>query len=409
MNSTDFGKLISNLRKKQGLTQAKLAAMLNVSDKAVSKWERGAGYPEITQLPALSEIFGVSTDYLVKSNPRGIVIAGNILVDVINMIDRYPQKNMLATITETKNAVGGAVPNTIIDLAVIDPEIFLGAMGKVGNDELGRFVVGEMRKKGIDVSGVRVSETAPTSYTSVMTEMVGGERTFFHSRGANAEFCEADIDIDALDCEIFHAGYILLLDKLDEADAEYGTKMARLLAKVQSKGIKTSIDVVSEDSDRFFEKVIPALKYCNYAAMNEIESCRVTRLDPRNPDGTVNVGNIKKTMEKFFEYGVKDKVIVHCSEAGFILDRSGEFTALPSLELPRGYIKGSVGAGDAFTAGCLYGLYKGMSDKQILMFASAAAACNLSAPDSISGMKSRREIEALCTALPRRNIKLEIN
>ena len=143
--------------------------------------------------------------------------------------------------------------------------------------------------------------------------------------------------------------------------------------------------------------------------MNEIESCRVTRLDPRNPDGTVNVGNIKKTMEKFFEYGVKDKVIVHCSEAGFILDRSGEFTALPSLELPRGYIKGSVGAGDAFTAGCLYGLYKGMSDKQILMFASAAAACNLSAPDSISGMKSRREIEALCTALPRRNIKLEIN
>ncbi|MBE6538095.1 MAG: helix-turn-helix transcriptional regulator [Ruminococcaceae bacterium] len=105
MNSVDFGKKICMLRKKQGMTQAELASRLNVSDKAISKWERGAGFPEITQLPILSDIFGVSVDYLMKGSSRGIVIAGNILVDVINMIDRYPQKNMLATILETHNAV----------------------------------------------------------------------------------------------------------------------------------------------------------------------------------------------------------------------------------------------------------------------------------------------------------------
>lgn len=406
MNPIDFGKKITMLRKKQGLTQTELAARLNVSDKAISKWERGAGYPEITQFPALSDVFGVSVDYLMKGNSRGIVIAGNILVDVINMVDRYPQKNMLATILETHNAVGGAVPNTIIDLAVIDPELFLSAIGRIGTDEQGRFVLSQLKKYGIDVSRVVLSPDTPTSYSSIMTEIESGERTFFHMRGSNAAFSQDDIDLESLDCEIFHIGYILLLDELDKKDEKYGTKMARLLHDVKAKGIKTSIDVVSEEGDRFAEKVIPALKYCNYATMNEIESGMVTGLPARNEDGSLNIANIRRTMEKFFEYGVRDKVIVHCAEAGFIMSRDESFLAVPSLKLPSGYIKGSVGAGDAFTAGCLYGLYKGFDDKRILEFASAAAACNLSAPDSISGMKSRAVIEEMLKTFEKRDIKL---
>ena len=49
----------------------------------------------------------------------------------------------------------------------------------------------------------------------------------------------------------------------------------------------------------------------------------------------------------------------------------------------------SVGAGDAFCAGCLYGIYKGFDDKKILEFASGAACCNLSAVDSVSGMRDK--------------------
>ncbi len=406
MNPIDFGKKISMLRKKQGLTQNELAARLNVSDKAVSKWERGAGFPEITLLPILADVFSVSVDYLIKGNNRGIVVAGNLIVDIIKMVEKYPQKNMLANIHEMHMAVGGAVSNTIIDLAVIDPELHLSAIGKLGTDEQGRYILSQLKKYGIDTSGIAVSPNAPTSSTDVMTEIESGERTFFHAKGANAEFSQDDINIDALDCEIFHIGYILLLDSLDESDPEYGTKMARLLHDVKAKGIKTSIDVVSEEGDRFTEKVIPALKYCSYATMNEIESGMVTGLSPRNDDGTLNVANIKRTMEKFFEYGVREKVIVHCAEAGFIMSRDGSFAALPSLDLPKGYIKGSVGAGDAFTAGCLYGLYKGFDDERILEFASAAAACNLSAPDSISGMKSKAAIEDMIKTYKRRNIKL---
>lgn len=406
MNTVSFGHTVAKLRKRMCMTQSELAQLLNVSNKTVSKWENGGGYPEITILPALSEVFGVSIDYLLKGDMQGITIAGDILVDIVNILDKYPEKNMLANVLSTVHAVGGCVPNTIIDLAKIDSDIFLSAVGKVGNDENGRYVISQMKKYGIDISGVKVDEKSVTASSNVMTDSRTGERTFFYTGGANSTFDIEDIDIDALDCKIFHIGYILLLDALDSEDSEYKTRMARLLDKISKKGIKTSIDVVSEDGERFVEKIIPALKYSDYVIVNEVESCRVTGLSPRNPDGSICVENIKRTMGKFFEYGVREKVIVHCAEAGFLMDKDGSFYASGSLELPEGYIKGSVGAGDAYAAACLYGIYKKYEPVHMLEFAAAAAACNLSESDSVSGMKNRSEIEQLAAKYKKREISI---
>lgn len=405
ITAESLGKIIQKLRIKQNLTQKQLANLLCVSDKAVSKWESGGGFPEITQLPALSKVFGVPVDYLLKANSKGIVIAGNILVDVINIIEKYPQKNMLANICETSFAVGGCVPNTAINLAKIDPNIFVSAIGKIGNDDYGKFVLGEMTKCGIDTSMVKISETMQTGSDNVMSEKVSGERTFFLHEGANAELSADDFDSELLDCEIFHIGYILLLKKLDEEDSEYGTKLARLLCRLQKKGIKTSFDVVSEDGTRYKEKILPAVKYCNYCIMNEIESCSVSGLPPRDENGGIITENIRKTMEFFIDSGVKDAIIVHCPEAGFYMNSAKNFVMSPSLKLPENYIKGSVGAGDAYAAASLYGFYNDYEPEKILEFASCAAACNLSKEDSISGMKPKEEIEKLGTIFEKRELK----
>lgn len=64
-NKTDsLGKRIAALRKSHGLTQEKLAEQLGVSPQAVSKWETDTSCPDITMLPRLSALFGVSTDAL---------------------------------------------------------------------------------------------------------------------------------------------------------------------------------------------------------------------------------------------------------------------------------------------------------------------------------------------------------
>lgn len=59
-----LGEKISELRKKAGLTQADLAEKLGVSSQAVSKWEVGASYPDISIMPKLARILSTTTDYL---------------------------------------------------------------------------------------------------------------------------------------------------------------------------------------------------------------------------------------------------------------------------------------------------------------------------------------------------------
>ena len=391
-NEIGIGANIARLRKKQGMTQAQLAEKLYVSNKTVSKWERGAGYPEITQLASLSRILGTSIDGLIMNEKHGIAIAGNMLTDTVKLIDTYPEKGMLANIYSLSQAVGGCAPNTAIDIAKIDPKLKVSVLGRIGRDDGGKYLLNEMRSNGIDVSGVKISENVCTSFSDVMSIKSTGERTFFHHRGANTEFSPEDINLSLLNCRMLHIGYILLLDKFDEPDAEYGTVMARFLSEVQAAGILTSIDVVSASEGLFAEKVVPALKYTDNAIMNEIEGSGISGIPARDENGVLIPENIKKTMEIIFSKGVGQRVIIHCPEAGFCLNKNGNFTLVPSVQLEKGYIKGTVGAGDAFCAGCLYGIYSGYDDKKILEFASGAACCNLAAEDSVSGMRDKEYI-----------------
>lgn len=64
MDATKIGELICTLRKEKGLTQLQLAERLNVSDKAVSKWERGLGCPDVSLLARLSQVFAVDLEKL---------------------------------------------------------------------------------------------------------------------------------------------------------------------------------------------------------------------------------------------------------------------------------------------------------------------------------------------------------
>lgn len=395
MDARNTGILISKLRKKHNMTQLQLAEKLNISCKTVSRWENGLGFPEVTQFPALASVLGVTVDFLMTGERKGITIAGNMITDIVKDIDCYPKIGMLSNIRTINRAVGGCMPNTAINLSKIDHNIPISVIGKIGDDDYGRFLLSQLSRYNIDCERVSVSPDKPTSFCDVMS-LASGDRTFFHARGANADFSPEDIDIASINSVILHIGYILLLDSFDKEDSEYGTVMARFLHDVQQYGIKTSVDVVSDSSADYKAKILPPLKYCNYAIMNEVESSMLTDLLPYKSDGNLDVENIKQTMIFMAEQGVKDKVIVHCKEAGFCYDvQSKNFTAVPSLKIPKEKIKGSVGAGDAFCAGCLYGIYNGFEDKSILEFASAAAACNLFAENSVDGMLSKNEIEKL--------------
>lgn len=391
MDCKKVGNTISKLRKKCGLTQQTLAQMLDVTDKAISRWENGLGYPDVTIFPRLADIFGVSIDYLMLGDKKGITVAGNMVMDIVKNISDYPNMGMLSYITDTSYAVGGCAPNTATNLSKIDPSIPIDLIGKVGADENGRYILSRLRQYGINVDKVSVSQTLPTSFSDVMS-IPSGERTFFHQRGANAAFSPEDVDISALRCDLLHIGYVLLLDSFDADDPKYGTVMARFLHSLQKAGIKTSIDMVSDSTADYSKKMLPVLKYCNYVIINEIECCGIWKLNPYDKNGNLDKEIVYKAMRQTMECGVKDRLIVHSKKISFIIDKDGNITEVPSLKIPKEEIKGSVGAGDAFCAGCLFAIYNGYSDKQLLEFASAAAACNLFSANAVDGMRNKTEI-----------------
>ena len=258
----------------------------------------------------------------------------------------------------------------------------------VGKDALGGQILDDCRKHKIDIRCLGVTAQAPTSFTDVMTEQQTGRRTFFHFRGANALWRGEHLDFGKIKARIFHLGHLLLLDALDEPDARFGTRAARLLAAAQAAGIKTSIDAVSEDSDRFAGVVGPALKQVDYCILNEIEAGKTAGFKIRLPDGKLDTVAVRHAAGALLQRGVRELVIIHFPEGAFVRTRKGDDLWQSSLKLPPKHIVSTVGAGDAFCAGVLLGLHEDWDLQRCLLTGVCLAAASLSDVTSTAGVKS---------------------
>ena len=124
--------------------------------------------------------------YLLKRGRKmkKAVVAGNSLTDVIKRIEQYPEKGMLAKITEVVPGVGGCVPNTAISLKTLAPwELDVSALSRIGKDENGEFILKTLSRHGVRTDKMRIDPVLPISFTDVMT-LPNGERTFFCAAAA---------------------------------------------------------------------------------------------------------------------------------------------------------------------------------------------------------------------------------
>ena len=79
-----IGETIASLRKEKGMTQNELAEKMNVTDKAVSKWERDLSCPDINTISKLADVLNVSVEELLKAKKQDY--SNNKLKDLINLI-----------------------------------------------------------------------------------------------------------------------------------------------------------------------------------------------------------------------------------------------------------------------------------------------------------------------------------
>ncbi|MDO4607812.1 MAG: helix-turn-helix transcriptional regulator [Clostridia bacterium] len=84
----ELGKRIAELRAKTNMTQIELAEKLGITDRAISKWENGNSYPDITFLPILADLFNVTIDYIIRGKSQTIQVLKTINIWNEKTIDK---------------------------------------------------------------------------------------------------------------------------------------------------------------------------------------------------------------------------------------------------------------------------------------------------------------------------------
>jgi transcriptional regulator with XRE-family HTH domain len=123
----NIGQIIKGLRKRNGLTQSKLAEIIHVSDKTISKWELGLSVPESDILVKLSEYFNVSVEDLIKGNKKilitkdikkkrimvGILICLIFILSILLFNSYYKRKSDVYVLSGNDNySLNGLIYNT---------------------------------------------------------------------------------------------------------------------------------------------------------------------------------------------------------------------------------------------------------------------------------------------------------
>ena len=315
----------------------------------------------------------------------GIVAGGNWIVDHTKIIDGYPPQDTLASILSQTSSNGGGPYNVLIDLAHLEAPFPLEAIGLVGDDAEGEFIRRDCQSHNIDVRQLRITKEAPTSYTDAMTVKSTGRRTFFHQRGANAFLDAPHFDFAQSNARIFHLGYLLLLDRLDQPDPEWGTVAASVLRRAQAAGFKTSVDLVSVESDLFADVVLPALRFCDYCILNELEAERTTGVSIIK-EGVVDLSAAQTAARQLVDAGVREWVVIHFPSGAIAVNRQDNQLVQPSVKMPQASIAGTTGAGDAFAAGVLLGLHENAPMETALRYGVCTAAASLTEASSSDGV-----------------------
>ncbi|RVU02049.1 carbohydrate kinase family protein [Mucilaginibacter limnophilus] len=321
---------------------------------------------------------------------EGILVGGNWIVDQVKIIDKYPSQEALSTILSQESSNGGSAYNISKNLRKMQVPFPVEAIGLVGTDSRGNSIIKECGKLNIDTRQLTQIKEAGTSYTDVMSVKSTGKRTFFHYRGANSLLDVPHFDFTASQAKIFHLGYLLLLDKLDAVN-NGTTGAAQVLKAAQEQGFITTVDLVSEDSDRFASIIPLALPYTDYLFLNEFEAWMLSGVNTITGNNEISIEKCYLAAEKILEMGVNRWVIIHFPDATLAVNAQGEKVYQSSLKVPSERIAGCVGAGDAFAAGVLMGIHEEWNMQQCLNLGVCVAASSMAKATCSESVKPYNE------------------
>ena len=314
---------------------------------------------------------------------RGIACAGNWIVDIVHTIDGWPGKSDLVHIRKAVTGIGGGAANVALDLAAFQTGLPVIPVGLIGRDLHGHLVRQALTEAGLDAAHIADTDAQPTAHTHVMT-VPGDSRTFFYHPGCNDLLDEGDIPVEALAAQglkLFYLGYLNLMGRMDSLDAQGRTPASRVLERAKSAGMTTCVDLVSADTPAFRAIVAASLPFTDVLFLNEVEAERATGLTVTGPADRAGLADAATALRA----AGAGAVVIHTPDLALWVT-GGDITWQNAICLPPEDIVSPVGAGDAFCAGCLYGLHQGWTPERSLTLGHRAAAASLKGATATGGI-----------------------
>ncbi len=301
-----------------------------------------------------------------------VLSVGVLVADLfVPPLPRLPLAGELQLVDDMLMSAGGCAANTAMDLAKLG--VRTAVCAKVGNDIFAEFVRQELEAKGVDVSGLVRSATAPTSRT-VILPVIGDDRRYIHAVGANAELRVADVSRAQLaQARVLHVGGYLLFPGFEPA------ALAELFQDARSRGIRTLLDVAGPTAAHGLDPLRPVLPFTDVFLPNQDEAYVLT-----------GESHAAQQAEIFAALGAHTTVITRGGDGVLVRTPNAVYTA---SALPIEFVDGS-GAGDAFDAGYIVGLLEGWDLARTLAFASAVGGSACTRLGTTAGVFTRTEAEA---------------
>ena len=271
--------------------------------------------------------------------------------------------------------LGGNGANTAFALARLGAPVALGSA--IGQDTLGQIVSGWLKEAGVNLEGLVRRQSAATPTTTVITD-AALNRLAFHHPGASASFQAADVPAGLLAraTTLLISGYPLLPAWRPQGAAD-------TLAQARQAGALTALDIgPAIGRPAALAELRPLLANIDYLLCNEHELAVCTGGD-----------DLEANLKTMLAAGANCLVIKQ-GRKGALIRQAGSATGLtaPGFEVEARF---TVGAGDSFNAGFLFGRGQGWSLAQAARFGNAVAALVVSGSQGVLGCPTLAEVERL--------------
>lgn len=309
-----------------------------------------------------------------------VLCAGILVADHINEpIPALPAPGELVAAGRMYLHTGGCAANVGVDIAKQGLQVAVA--GCVGDDVWGRFITDDLAARGVDTSTVAVTSSEQTSQTMILL-CEGEDRRFVHTFGANRCFRAGDINEQMLSrsAVLYVGGYLAMPSLLPE-------ELGELFGRARAAGIRTILDVVIPAAYRRGGELIPVLPHTDYFLPNDREAGQLTG-ETGPPAQAAHLRDLGAA-----------NVVITLGEGGLYWSSPAGTGRSAAYE---GESIDNTGAGDAFCAGFITGLMRGLDLHGSLQYGSALGHSCVRAIGASTGVFTAPEAEEFLARNPLR-------